>query len=135
MEVAIILLLVVLVQLPHAVVIWQKKLMKKLTRVQKDGTVDFDFGRSTQIAENLFGPEAFGGPGDENMESEEDESWQSIPPLKIVMLIVGTRGDVQPFLAIGKRMQVLFLDRLLIILLISRSFAALFCDSDTVGLI
>lgn len=29
------------------------------------------------------------------------------PPMQIVMLIVGTRGDVQPFLAIGKRLQVL----------------------------
>ncbi|KAE8664746.1 Sterol 3-beta-glucosyltransferase UGT80A2 [Hibiscus syriacus] len=27
------------------------------------------------------------------------------PPLQIVMLIVGTRGDVQPFVAIGKRLQ------------------------------
>ena len=31
---------------------------------------------------------------------------QYIPPLQIVMLIVGTRGDVQPFIAIGKRLQV-----------------------------
>jgi len=82
--------------------------MKKLTRVQKDGTIDFDFGKSNQMAENLFGPEASGCPGYANLESEEDESWQTIPPLKIVMLIVGTRGDVQPFLAIGKRMQVPF---------------------------
>lgn len=29
-----------------------------------------------------------------------------LPPLQIVMLIVGTRGDVQPFIAIGKRLQV-----------------------------
>ncbi|CAH9129936.1 unnamed protein product [Cuscuta epithymum] len=30
---------------------------------------------------------------------------QSLPPLQIVMLIVGTRGDVQPFVAIGKKLQ------------------------------
>ncbi|XP_075099059.1 sterol 3-beta-glucosyltransferase UGT80A2 isoform X1 [Nicotiana tabacum] len=30
---------------------------------------------------------------------------QYIPPIQIVMLIVGTRGDVQPFIAIGKRLQ------------------------------
>lgn len=59
--------------------IWQKKLMKKLTRVQKDGRVDFDFGGSTEMAEDLFGPEAPGGPADEYMESEEDENWQPIP--------------------------------------------------------
>lgn len=31
---------------------------------------------------------------------------KSIPRLKIVMLVVGTRGDVQPFLAMAKRLQV-----------------------------
>lgn len=110
--------------------------MKKLTKVQQDGTIDFDFGKSTELAADLFGPEAPAGPGDENLESEEDGTWQTIPPLKIVMLIVGTRGDVQPFLAIGKRMQVLFLDPLLIITLISTSLSAWpsFSDSDTVRL-
>jgi sterol 3beta-glucosyltransferase len=28
------------------------------------------------------------------------------PPMQIVILIVGTRGDVQPFVAIGKCLQV-----------------------------
>lgn len=96
--------------------IWQKKLMKKLTRVQDDGRVEFDFGGSTEMAENIFGPEASGVPGDEHVKSEEDENWHSVPPLKIVMLIVGTRGDVQPFLAIGKRMQVLSPDFLIVLL-------------------
>jgi len=70
--------------------IWQTKLMKELTRVQNDGTIDFDFGRNNQMAENLFAPEAVRGPGDELLEVEDDESWQTIHPLKIVMLIVGT---------------------------------------------
>lgn len=90
--------------------------MKKLTRVQKDGTVDFDFGKSNQIAEHLFGPEAPEGPADGFLGSEDDDTWQSVPPLRVVMLIVGTRGDVQPFVAIGKRMQVRFQDLLFIIL-------------------
>ncbi|KAF9669718.1 hypothetical protein SADUNF_Sadunf14G0136300 [Salix dunnii] len=34
-----------------------------------------------------------------------DATDQYIPPMQIVMLIVGTRGDVQPFIAIGKRLQ------------------------------
>jgi hypothetical protein len=87
--------------------IGQIKLMRQLTRVQQDGRVEFDFEENTELAENVFGPETSGPPGDEYTESEEDETWQPIPPLKIVMLIVGTRGDVQPFLAIGKRLQVL----------------------------
>ncbi|KAJ6973616.1 hypothetical protein NC653_033829 [Populus alba x Populus x berolinensis] len=34
-----------------------------------------------------------------------DATDQYVPPLQIVILIVGTRGDVQPFIAIGKRLQ------------------------------
>lgn len=33
------------------------------------------------------------------------ESKKSAPWLQIVMLVVGTRGDVQPFLAIAKKLQ------------------------------
>ncbi|KAL0419672.1 UNVERIFIED_CONTAM: Sterol 3-beta-glucosyltransferase UGT80A2 [Sesamum radiatum] len=35
----------------------------------------------------------------------DETELQYVPPLQIVMLIVGTRGDVQPFVAIGKRLQ------------------------------
>lgn len=30
---------------------------------------------------------------------------KSIPKLQIAMLVVGTRGDVQPFLAVAKKLQ------------------------------
>jgi len=43
---------------------------------------------------------AFGG------EPLDSSDLQHMPPMQIVMLIVGTRGDVQPFIAIGKRLQV-----------------------------
>lgn len=39
-------------------------------------------------------------------ESIDGVDLQYIPPMQIVMLIVGTRGDVQPFVAIAKRLQV-----------------------------
>ena len=85
---------------------WQKKIMKKMTRVRDDGTIDFDLGGSERLAEGLFGAQNRQPTDEEYMEDGEDETRQSIPPLRIVMLIVGTRGDVQPFLAIGKKMQV-----------------------------
>lgn len=50
--------------------------------------------------------------GSESIYTEVDEDVldatdiQYVPPMQIVMLIVGTRGDVQPFVAIGKRLQV-----------------------------
>ncbi|XP_074321105.1 sterol 3-beta-glucosyltransferase UGT80A2-like isoform X2 [Silene latifolia] len=38
-------------------------------------------------------------------EHDDSTDFQDLPPMQIVMLIVGTRGDVQPFVAIGKRLQ------------------------------
>jgi hypothetical protein len=88
----------------------QEKLMRKLTTVQQDGIVDFDIEGSPSLAQVLFGSETRDeiGQHDELGEEDEDEL-QSIPPLKIVMLIVGTRGDVQPFIGIGRKLQVLHL--------------------------
>ncbi|KAG0565764.1 hypothetical protein KC19_7G012800 [Ceratodon purpureus] len=81
----------------------KKRLLKKMTRVQQDGTLGFDFEEDNeQLAASMFGSETQGRPGDEN---EEDQTVERVPPLRIVMLIVGTRGDVQPFLAIGKKLQ------------------------------
>ncbi|KAB5595196.1 Sterol 3-beta-glucosyltransferase UGT80A2 [Ceratobasidium theobromae] len=34
-----------------------------------------------------------------------DEEWHTAPPMSIVIMIVGSRGDVQPFIALGKRLQ------------------------------
>jgi len=56
-------------------------------------------------------PAAAGGTEDGYTEVAVDESLDGTdipyrPPMQIVILIVGTRGDVQPFVAIGKRLQV-----------------------------
>ncbi|CAK9860985.1 unnamed protein product [Sphagnum jensenii] len=84
----------------------KEKLMRKLTTVQQDGIVDFDIEGSPSLAQVLFESETRDeiGQHDELGEEDEDEL-QSIPPLKIVMLIVGTRGDVQPFIGIGRKLQ------------------------------
>jgi sterol 3beta-glucosyltransferase len=70
--------------------------MKQFANIQTDGGVEFDLDRSGRLAKDLFG---------EHVRDEEIDQ-RPIPPLKIVMLIVGTRGDVQPFIAIGKKLQV-----------------------------
>ncbi|CAN1132168.1 Sterol 3-beta-glucosyltransferase UGT80A2 [Linum perenne] len=79
------------------------KLYNRLATIQEDGTVQFEVPgdiepRSLELQSLVYS------------ESEEDESVDTevmkvIPPLQIVMLIVGTRGDVQPFAAIGQRLQ------------------------------
>lgn len=82
----------------------QLKLLNRIATVKDDGTVEFEVPGDVE-------PEALDARSkhvhnviDELLDVTEH---QYIPPLNIVMLIVGTRGDVQPFVAIGKRLQVL----------------------------
>ncbi|PHU13467.1 Sterol 3-beta-glucosyltransferase UGT80A2 [Capsicum chinense] len=79
-------------------------LFKRIATVKHDGTVEFDIPDDVETTSVL-------GTGSESVHSAvEDEpldatELQYFPPMQIVMLIVGTRGDVQPFTAIGKRLQ------------------------------
>ncbi|KAE8662359.1 Sterol 3-beta-glucosyltransferase UGT80A2 [Hibiscus syriacus] len=78
------------------------KLLNRIATVKDDGTVAFEV---PDVEPHVLD----GGPRDAHSEVAEEESletdFQYVPPLQIVMLIVGTRGDVQPFIAIGKRLQ------------------------------
>ena len=80
----------------------QLRLLNRIATVKDDGTVEFDVPIDVE-------PEALGA-GSKHVNNVIDDSHCAdldyIPPLNIVMLIVGTRGDVQPFVAIGKRLQV-----------------------------
>lgn len=89
--------------------------MRQFVSIQTDGGVEFDLGRSSGLARDLFGEHVMDEEkfdhkipaADQIEEGDEGNDQNPIPPLKIVMLIVGTRGDVQPFIAIGKKLQVL----------------------------
>ncbi|KAF3528546.1 hypothetical protein DY000_02043727 [Brassica cretica] len=82
------------------------KLLNRIATVKHDGTVEFEVPADA-IPQPI--------PADREVESSRngvcpDESidgvdLQYIPHMQIVMLIVGTRGDVQPFVAIAKRLQ------------------------------
>lgn len=80
------------------------KLLKRIATVKNDGTVEFEIPGDVEHTGVL-------GTGSESVHTAvEDEpldatELQYFPPMQIVMLIVGTRGDVQPFTAIGKRLQ------------------------------
>lgn len=84
----------------------QIKWLNRLANVKHDGTVQFDIP-------NDMKPHALDSGTrvvyDEEKEHIDTIDMPNIPPLQIVMLIVGTRGDVQPFVAIGKRLQVIFM--------------------------
>ncbi|KAL0418577.1 UNVERIFIED_CONTAM: Sterol 3-beta-glucosyltransferase UGT80A2 [Sesamum radiatum] len=88
---------------PHPFLGYNLKLLNRIATVKDDGTVEFEVPGDVE-PHNLR-------VGSENVYNEVDEDphdateLQYIPPMQIVMLIVGTRGDVQPFVAIGKRLQ------------------------------
>ncbi|KAI3678729.1 hypothetical protein L6452_38032 [Arctium lappa] len=83
------------------------KLLNRIATVKDDGTVEFDI--SGDVEPHAYGAGAGAGAGKVQNACNEDalDSTEPryFPPLQIVMLIVGTRGDVQPFVAIGKRLQ------------------------------
>lgn len=83
----------------------QLKLLNRIATVKDDGTVEFEVPADVESTVINIGPK------DVCNEVVDDEpldvmDLHYIRPLQIVMLIVGTRGDVQPFVAIGKRLQV-----------------------------
>lgn len=82
----------------------QLKLLNRIATVKDDGTVEFDV--PGDIEAQSFGVGTISGSTDVADETLDATDLQCIPPMQIVMLIVGTRGDVQPFIAIGKRLQV-----------------------------
>nr|GMD69117.1 sterol 3-beta-glucosyltransferase UGT80A2-like isoform X1 [Ipomoea batatas] len=81
----------------------QKKLqlLTRIATVKDDGTVEFEIPGDIRV----IGDESENVNTDVEDESLDATELQYIPPMQIVMLIVGTRGDVQPFIAIGKRLQ------------------------------
>ncbi|KAF5467739.1 hypothetical protein F2P56_011961 [Juglans regia] len=80
------------------------KLIANLVKIQKDGTVEVDITKSAPVASELLELHTaeMTPVGVADITSESNKS---IPRLKIAILVVGTRGDVQPFLAVAKRLQ------------------------------
>ena len=112
----------------------QLKLLNRIATVKDDGTVEFEVPADVEPQD--IGVGSVGASTDPVDDEPLDATdLQYIPPLQVVMLIVGTRGDVQPFIAIGKRLQVLRLSNLhkLIVLLFyvyiicEQSFKIFFC--------
>ncbi|KAK7340335.1 hypothetical protein VNO77_21037 [Canavalia gladiata] len=79
------------------------QMIKHASVLKDDGTVEIKVpGAAGSIVRDARCPNA----PEESSNGILDQDIQPIRPLQIVMLIVGTRGDVQPFVAIGKRLQV-----------------------------
>ncbi|XP_062225141.1 sterol 3-beta-glucosyltransferase UGT80A2-like isoform X2 [Phragmites australis] len=80
------------------------KMLNRLATVKCDGTVVVDVPSGLESAPVGVGTEDdYGEVAVEDSLDGADIPYR--PPMQIVILIVGTRGDVQPFVAIGKRLQ------------------------------
>ncbi|KAL1827055.1 hypothetical protein ACET3Z_005467 [Daucus carota] len=81
------------------------KWLREFAEVQDDGTVELKVQDENIKSQTLaFGTGVVRSEATNEVSVDASEN-QDIPPLQIVVLIVGTRGDVQPFVAIGKRLQ------------------------------
>lgn len=78
-------------------------MLNRIATVKDDGTIEFEVPADVGPDGLDFGTDEVETVGEESIDSTD---LQYVPPLQIVILIVGTRGDVQPFIAIGKRLQV-----------------------------
>ncbi|KOM58293.1 hypothetical protein LR48_Vigan11g132700 [Vigna angularis] len=78
------------------------KLLNRIATVKDDGTVEFDVPVDVEPEAIVTQSTKVNHVVDDSLDATD---FHYIPPLNIVMLIVGTRGDVQPFIAIGKRLQ------------------------------
>lgn len=77
--------------------------MNRIATVKDDGTVEFEVPLDVEPEAIVTQSTQVNHVVDDALDATD---FHYIPPLNIVMLIVGTRGDVQPFIAIGKRLQV-----------------------------
>ena len=91
--------------LPYVPCFLQLKMLNRIATLKDDGTVVVDVPSTLETPPDDVGAE--GGYGDVAIEESLDGADIPYrPPMQIVILIVGTRGDVQPFVAIGNRLQV-----------------------------
>ncbi|XP_028551681.1 sterol 3-beta-glucosyltransferase UGT80B1 isoform X1 [Dendrobium catenatum] len=82
----------------------KKMIMEDLVKIQNNGTVEVHVAQNAPVATELLKLDAI----DFSYSEFEDDIYgfnKSIPKLKIAMLVVGTRGDIQPFIAFAKRLQ------------------------------
>lgn len=73
-------------------------------KIQIDGTVEVDVTHNAPVASELLELDAFDYAADD-IENCAFRLSKPIPRLKIAMLVVGTRGDVQPFIAFAQKLQ------------------------------
>lgn len=78
--------------------------LKSHAQLRRNGTIDVRLDFNLKDLPAL--PAEYVSPATtmETMESRISQETQSCPPLSIVIMLVGSRGDIQPFVALGKEL-------------------------------
>ncbi|KAG8692141.1 hypothetical protein FRC09_011426, partial [Ceratobasidium sp. 395] len=69
-------------------------------RVTEDGRIVISLDMKKKLPDL---PRDYANPVREYAIDKED--WHTAPPMSVVIMIVGSRGDVQPFIALGKKLK------------------------------
>jgi sterol 3beta-glucosyltransferase len=80
----------------------QQNLLTRIATIKRNGTILLDLFNDEDATSHF--EDAYTQACSEEKIGTVD--FQHRPPMQIAILIVGTRGDVQPFLAIAKRLKV-----------------------------
>jgi len=75
-----------------------------LVKIQNDGRVEVDLTKIALVASELLELRSLEG-SHQCMNYTTTEFNKSAPKLKIAVFVIGTRKDVQPFLAVAKKLQ------------------------------
>ncbi|ONK71017.1 uncharacterized protein A4U43_C04F3860 [Asparagus officinalis] len=82
----------------------QNKVIEDLVKIENDDTMEVDVVDDAPAARDLSELDAVDAKPCDSGETIFEFS-KTGPTLKIAILVVGTRGDVQPFIAVAKRLQ------------------------------
>lgn len=80
----------------------QENVLTRIATIKRNGTVLLDLFKKEDATSHF--EDAYTQASSEETIGTVD--FQHVPPMQIAILIVGTRGDVQPFLAIAKSLKV-----------------------------
>ncbi|XP_078441527.1 sterol 3-beta-glucosyltransferase UGT80B1-like isoform X2 [Wolffia australiana] len=84
----------------------KQNIVENLVKTQKDGVIHVDVAQDVPVASELLEIDSIDSVFlDVPSKTSSDLLTKPIPRLTIVMLVVGTRGDVQPFVALARKLQ------------------------------
>lgn len=78
--------------------------LESLARISRDGTIDLQLKFKKDLKNLRLPPHVLSEESQLQLYGPEEQP-PTCPPLNIVIMLVGSRGDIQPYVALGKVLQ------------------------------